>query len=110
MQCCFSRAAHVCIYVLLMVACHILAFLQSTKLKEQERTIKTLQKEKQQLQSEVRDLKARIKEGECHATHSCCPTPGAVAMQACSPAGMSSCCAVQICQCLGVRHWWFLQA
>lgn len=40
------------------------AILQSTKLKEQEKTNKTLQKEKEQLQSEVRDLKARIKEGE----------------------------------------------
>jgi anti-sigma28 factor (negative regulator of flagellin synthesis) len=68
---------------------HALSVLQSTKLKEQERTNKTLQKEKEQLQAEVRDLKARIKEGEWHVTQSCCATPVVVL---CSPASMSSCC------------------
>jgi hypothetical protein len=88
---------------------HARAFLQSTKLKEQERTNKTLQKEKEQLQAEVRDLKARIKEGELHVTQSCSATPGAVAMQSCRHVIM-----LLLCRCVkcghGVWHWVVLQA
>lgn len=51
-----------CAEVRCMLFCVV--FQQSTKLKEQEKANKALVKDKEELQATVRELKARIKEGE----------------------------------------------